>query len=333
MNDEEIADDEVEVVDATIPSTLSGVRLDRVVSMLTGISRSAAAELIANGGVVVDDVVSVVRSGGVKEGSFIEIALPAPIDENVVPDPTVAFDVVYEDSEMVVVNKPPGVVVHPGAGRESGTLVAGLLSRYPDIATLAIHGVCEVSRPGIVHRIDRGTSGLLLVARTPEAFYSFKEQLSAHSAGRRYLALVHGHLNDDAGVVDAPIGRSASMPTKMTIAAAGREARTHYVVLGRDEVGGRRVSLLSCTLETGRTHQIRVHLSAIGHPVVGDDRYGSGRTPSGLLAPGRLFLHAAHLSANHPKTNERCTFDAPLASDLLELLPDELVEALKGDLP
>ncbi|MGH9093119.1 MAG: RluA family pseudouridine synthase, partial [Acidimicrobiales bacterium] len=253
------------------------------------------------------------RSQPLRAGAALAVE-HGPADPGLVPDPEVAFEVVHEDDQLVVVDKPPGLVVHPGAGRAHGTLAAGLLARYPDLAALAEDG--DPLRPGIVHRLDRGTSGLLVVARTPEARRSLVAQLAARTATRRYLGLVAGDVAGERGVVEAPVGRSTRTPTRMAVSARGREARTRYRVLRR--YGEPLAStLLAVALDTGRTHQIRVHLAAIGHPVVGDERYGpGGRVGGPLLAPGRLFLHAAELSLDHPATGDRLTWRSALPPDL-----------------
>lgn len=306
---------------ATVPRSLEGVRVDRAVSMLTGVSRGEAAALVATGRVTVDGREVRTRSTPLMAGGVLEIELPGP--PALAPEAEVPFRVVHEDPAFVVVDKPPGVVVHPGAGHRGGTLVAGLLARYPDIGRLS--SICDPMRPGIVHRLDRGTSGLLVVARSVEAYRSLASQMAARSVGRKYVALVSGHLRDDRGLIDAPIGRSVRTPTKMAVSSGGRPARTGYEVLRRLEliVGGRATSaipttLVTCRLETGRTHQIRVHFAAIGHPVLGDERYG--RTPRGVLVPGRLFLHAAELEIDHPVSGERMAWTAPLPADLVTVL-------------
>ncbi len=308
---------------ATVPRTLSGVRVDRAVSILTGVARSEAADLVAGGRVRVDGRPVVQRSTPLSAGSELTVELPER-EVALEADAGVPFDVVYEDDDIVVVDKPAGVVVHPGAGVRAGTLAAGLLARYPDIGVLA--PLSDPARPGIVHRLDKGTSGLLVVARTPVAYRSLVAQMGARSVGRRYVALVAGRVEDERGVVDAPVGRSTRSPTKMAVTPAGRPARTRYAVVGRferlfgrDGWVARPASLLSCTLETGRTHQIRVHLAAIGHPVVGDDRYGVTTRP-GVLPPGRLFLHAAELAIDHPESGARTTWTSPLPAELRAVL-------------
>ncbi|MGO9456828.1 MAG: RluA family pseudouridine synthase [Acidimicrobiales bacterium] len=304
-----------------VPALLRGVRIDRAVSMLTGVTRSVAAGLVAEGKVRVDGAVATTRSLPL-EGAVLSVEVPPAADRTPPADRAVAFAVVFEDEQVVVVDKPAGLVVHPGAGRTSGTLVSGLLARYPDLGRPSV--VWDPGRPGIVHRLDRGTSGLLAVARTDAAYRSLVAQLGARTVSRRYLALVAGHVAEDRGAVEAPIGRSTRTPTRMAVSAQGREARTTYRVLARHD-HPLPSTLLALTLDTGRTHQIRVHLAAIGHPVVGDDRYGGpGRVGGSLLAPGRLFLHAAELGFDHPVTAERLSFSSPLPDDLAGLVADGL---------
>jgi 23S rRNA pseudouridine1911/1915/1917 synthase len=238
-------------------------------------------------------------------------------------DADVAVPVVWSDDQVIVVDKPAGVVVHPGAGNPVGTLVHGLLARFPDLAERA--GMPD--RPGIVHRLDKGTSGLLMVARTDEARAALVAQLGRRQVGRQYITLVAGTVDADAGLVDAPLGRAPHDPTRFRVQVGGRPARTRYRVEAR-YVQPAPTTLVRCQLETGRTHQIRVHLASIGHPVVGDERYGrkdiDGWRP---LPPGRLFLHAAVLSFDHPVTGERLSFSSPLPGDLRRVL-----EAIVGAL-
>ena len=296
-----------------VPSALAGERVDRIVALLTGSTRAHASELIAGGGVKVDGSMVAKGSQRVDEGSSIEIAAePQQLDEVLAADASVAIHVVHEDADVLVVDKPAGLVVHPGAGNRTGTLVQGLLARYPELATVG-----DPARPGIVHRIDKDTSGLLLVARSPVGYAGLAQQIALHGVVRRYLALVWGHLDAARGLIDAPIGRSQRMPTRMAVSARGREARTTYEVVTQfdDPVD---VALLRCTLDTGRTHQIRVHLQTIGHPVVGDRRYGGHRQPFTHL--GRFFLHAEHLGFEHPVTGERVELEAPLPDELRALV-------------
>jgi 23S rRNA pseudouridine1911/1915/1917 synthase len=296
----------------TIPAALAGERLDRVVAMVTGLSRAEAAALVDGGHVSVDGNAVTARAARLAEGAVVAVDVGERArTQGPQPDPTVAFTVVHEDADVLVVDKPAGLVVHAGAGNRTGTLVDGLLARYPDLA-----GVGEADRPGIVHRLDKDTSGLLAVARTPAAHAALSRQLRAREVARRYVALVWGRFDSTRGVVDAPIGRSVRTPTRMAVSTRGREARTGYEVRAAytDPV---EASLLECRLETGRTHQIRVHVAAIGHPVVGDARYGGARQS---FAVPRFFLHAAHLGFRHPSSGEGVVFDSPLPPDLQEVL-------------
>jgi len=296
------------VIEEQIPHALAGERLDRIVSLITERSRSEAAELVAAGGVLVDGTEETSGKLRVREGQTVVV------DESMLKDPeppaadaSVVFTVVHEDDQIIVIDKPAGLVVHPGAGNPSGTLVNGLLARYPEIA-----GVGEMHRPGIVHRLDVGTSGLMVVARTELAYHSLVEALASRDVGRVYRALVWGHLDNPVGVIDAPIGRDHRDPMRMSVVVDGKPARTRYRVLGAYRTPAA-VSVVECRLETGRTHQIRVHLSAIGHPVVGDGQYGGIR--SAIDSP-RPFLHAAGLELVHPSTGESLAFSSPLPADL-----------------
>ncbi|HUF33351.1 MAG TPA: RluA family pseudouridine synthase [Acidimicrobiales bacterium] len=296
-----------------LPPALEGERVDRVVAMLTGLTRAEVADLVAAGAVRLGGRTVTSRSVRVHEGEELEVEVPPPdLDRHVAqPEPGVAVPVVHADDQVIVVDKPPDMVVHPGAGNRQGTMAQGLLARFPELA-----GVGEPERPGIVHRLDKGTSGLLVVARTPEAYASLVDQLSTRTVERRYLALVWGHPEPPRGMIDAPIGRSQRDPTRMAVSAAGREARTSYEVVTTytEPVLS---ALTSCRLETGRTHQIRVHLAAIGHPVVGDPRYRGKRV---ALPCPRPFLHATELAFDHPGTGERARFESPLPDDLVGVL-------------
>jgi len=292
-----------------VPSALDGERIDRVVALLTGCTRAEASDLVERGAVQIDGVAVTKGSVRVAEGAVINVSAGIAVTADVLAgDPSVDVAVVHEDADLLVVDKPAGVVVHPGAGNRTGTLVQGLLARYPEIASVG-----DPARPGIVHRIDKDTSGLLVVARSAGAYLHLSAQIAAHSVTRRYVALVWGHLDAPRGMIDAPIGRSARTPTRMAVSARGREARTTYEELEVFDDPAP-VSLLACTLDTGRTHQIRVHLGTIGHPVVGDRRYGGHREPFTDLR--RFFLHSAHLELDHPATGERMAFDAALPPDL-----------------
>lgn len=294
-----------------IPEALVGERVDRVVATLTGLARAEVAALVAAGRVrLVGRPVSA-RSRRVARGEVLEVDLPRPSRPTLVPEPDVPVTLVHVDDDVVVVDKQAGLVVHPGAGHVHGTLVNGLLARFPEMAEVG-----DPERPGIVHRLDRMTSGLLAVARTDFAHRALAAQLSQRSMGRRYLALVWGDVKHDTGVVDAPLGRSARDPTRMAVRAQGRPARTGYRVVARMS-SPEDLTLLECRLETGRTHQIRVHLAAIGHPVVGDGRYRGAR-PGLVLA--RPFLHATGLAFDHPATGARLELTSALPPELDQIL-------------
>ncbi|HEY7072341.1 MAG TPA: RluA family pseudouridine synthase, partial [Acidimicrobiales bacterium] len=256
-----------------VPRALDGQRLDRVVALVAACSRAEAAALVDEGAVVVDGRAVTARSHRVSEGDVLDLVLPAAPDGDGLPgpDPSVEVPVVYEDADLVVVDKPAGLVVHPGAGQESGTLVNGLLARYPELRTVG-----EPARPGIVHRLDKGTSGLLLVARSAPAYGNLVVAISMRRVERDYRALAWGAVRASTGMVDAPIARSSRDRTRMAVSLRGKEARTRYRVLHKFQEPVT-VTELACRLETGRTHQIRVHLASIGHPVVGDGRYGGVR--------------------------------------------------------
>jgi len=298
-----------------VPAALAGERLDRALALLTGRPRADVGRAIAAGGVTVGGEAAVQRSRHLKEGEVVVVAidqLAGAVPAAVPAAPgEVSFQVVYADDDVIVVNKPAGLVTHPGAGVHATTLVAGLLERYPELARLPAEGCGSPERPGIVHRLDKETSGLLVVARSPRAYRSLTDQLAARTAKRTYLALVVGTLRAAQGVVDAPIGRSSRDPTRMAVASAGREARTSYAVLRRFSQP-LAATELELKLETGRTHQIRVHLSAIGHPVLGDVRYGGARRTSGVT---RLMLHAVGLGFAAPGSGERRVFEAPPPED------------------
>jgi 23S rRNA pseudouridine1911/1915/1917 synthase len=295
----------------TIPDALAGERVDKVVALLTGLTRADVAALVAAGEVFVNGAAVKTRSRKVAAGEELDVEVTTAAAAVLEPDAEVPFEVVHADDDVIVVDKPAGVVVHPGSGVQAGTLANGLLARFPDLAE---HTWPDASRPGIVHRLDKHTSGLLAIARTPAVADNLIAQMQARAIDRRYLALAMGQLAHDAGTIDAPVGRASRDRTRMTIASDGREARTHYLVLERFS-GEPRCTLLECKLDTGRTHQIRVHLAAIGHPVAGDTRYRGG-TVFGLTRP---FLHAYKLAFDHPRTGERREFSSSLPPDLDEV--------------
>ena len=301
-------------IDLVVSAGLDGLRVDRALALLTGLARSSVAAALAEGRVRLDGRVLIKASTALGEGQRLEASVPEP-EAAVGAEPEVEVVVVLEDPSFVVVDKPAGLVVHPGAGRRRGTLVAGLLARYPEIGRLVDVGA-DPDRPGIVHRLDKGTSGLLVVARTEPAWRSLAAQLSERRVTREYVGLVEGHLSEERGTIEAPLGRSATRPTAMAVRVDGRPARTHYEVISRESSPAR--TLLRLHLDTGRTHQIRVHLASIGHPVVNDLRYGHRREPA--LDPERPFLHARRLSFDHPLDATRVEVVSALPADLVAVV-------------
>ena len=288
-----------------------GQRVDRyIVSVLDNISRAAVQQLIADGKILVNGRISkpgyILRAGD--EVRILQDIAESPI--SIAKPRLIPLDIVYEDEDLLVVNKAAGMVVHPAPGHTDDTLVNALLARYPDL-----QGV-EGLRPGIVHRLDKDTSGLIIVAKNVRTQAALIEQMKRHQIVKRYLALVEGVVSLDHGSIDAPIGRDPRHRQRMAVmATGGREARTHFRVLERFH----QHTLLLLELETGRTHQIRVHLKAIGHPVVGDPVYGSGNT-RGNLSLKRQFLHAYQLTFAHPSTGKILELEAPLPEDLKAVL-------------
>jgi len=289
-----------------------GQRLDRyLTTMLSDLSRTAVQQLIVNGSALVNGQHS--KPGYMlRDGDEIRLSALAPAIEAGVATPTaIPLDIIFEDQDLLVVNKPAGMVVHPAPGHHDDTLVNALLAYLP-----AMQESDDTVRPGIVHRLDRDTSGLIIVAKNARARSALLEQMKHHAITKLYLALVEGNVALDQGSIDAPIGRDPRHRQQMTITAVGsREARTHFKVLERFA----RHTLLLLQLETGRTHQIRLHLKAIGHPVVGDPVYGSGNVFK--RAPlNRQFLHAYQLRFAHPFTGESIELEAPLPADLQAVL-------------
>lgn len=274
-----------------------GVRLDKAVADLTELSRSLANDQIKNGQIFVNGQVKKAKYV-VKEGDVISYQLPEPevieyIAENL------PLEIVYQDEDVAVVNKPQGMVVHPSAGHTSGTLVNALMYHIKDLS-----GINGVLRPGIVHRIDKDTSGLLMIAKNDQAHLALAEELKDKKSLRKYWAIVHGNLPNDRGMIEAPIGRSDKDRKKQAVTAKGKPAVTRFQVLER--FGD--YTLVELQLETGRTHQIRVHMAYIGHPVAGDEVYGPKKT---LKGHGQ-FLHARTLGFTHPKTGETLEFTAEI---------------------
>ena len=285
------------------------IRLDKLLTNeLSEVSRTQIQEWISGGYVLVNGKTEK-ASYKVKSTDQVEVNRPANVDMDVVAE-NIPLDVVYEDRDVIVINKPSGMIVHPSAGINSGTLVNALLYHCKDLS-----GINGVNRPGIVHRIDKETSGLLVVAKNDNAHRVLSEQLKDHTMSRRYIALVHGSIPHEHGKIDAPIGRDSKDRQKMAVTRTNsKNAVTNFKVIGRYDD----FCLVECRLETGRTHQIRVHLNYIGYPVFGDPKYGFRRDD---VTNGQ-FLHAKILGFIHPTTNEYMEFD----SELPEFFEDKLDE-------
>ena len=297
-----------------IPRTAGRGRADRFAADLSGLSRSYVQRLITEGRLTVDG--QAVKANTILDpGATLELVVPPPAAAEPIAQPEIPVDVVYDDDDMLIVNKRAGLVVHPSAGHASGTLVNALLGRGGDLAP---SGIAGVQRPGIVHRIDRDTSGLLMVARNDAAQASLQAQLKARRVKKTYLALVAGSVSAAAGRIEAPVGRDPLRRTRMAVTQNGRPATTGYRV--RERFAG--WTLLELDLVTGRTHQIRVHVEAIGHPVAGDPMYGTGTSRRGPDGLERLFLHAWRLELTSPSTGRLIRAEAPLPAELESVLAD-----------
>lgn len=295
----------------------AGTRIDKYVSnLMEGKSRSFIQGMIEKGGVLVNG--NIKKSNyTVRTGDVLYVTIPEPVEMSIKPE-KIPLEILYEDADLVVVNKKQGMIVHPASGIYSGTLVNALLDHCTDLS-----GINGVLRPGIVHRIDKDTSGILVVAKNDNAHNILAHQLKEHSMTRVYYALVEGIVKQDEGIVDAPLGRHPVEKIKMAVVRDGRSAVTRYRVIKRY----RTQTLVECVLETGRTHQIRVHMAHIGHPVVGDPVYGHKKQRFKL--EGQL-LHAKKLGFIHPSTNEYVEFESPLPDyfvKVLTILENELKKA------
>lgn len=291
--------------------TLTATRAARsdvyVSECLEGVTRSFVKKLFDGGLVRINGAVAK-ASARLKPGDVVELELPEPREAEAVPQ-DIPLDIVYEDADVLVINKPRGMVVHPAAGNEDGTLVNAVMFHCGD----SLSAIGGVLRPGIVHRIDKDTTGLLVVAKNNAAHISLSNQLKDRSLSRTYYALVHGNIKEDSGSVSAPIGRSSADRKKMAVDRDGREAVTDFEVTERFG----RYTLVRCKLRTGRTHQIRVHMRHIGHPIVGDKTYGVKNEEFNLA--GQL-LHAGEIGFVHPSTGEKMSFTAPLPEDFERVL-------------
>ena len=298
-----------------IPAECAGLRLDQALArLLPEHSRSRLAAWVKQGKVSVDNTAADAKRK-VWGGERITLEAEAPPEETAQQAEDIPLDILHEDASILVIDKPAGLVVHPGSGNWQGTLLNALLHHAPQLSA--------IPRAGIVHRLDKDTSGLLVVAKTLEAQTDLVRQLQARTVKRHYLALVHGRVARD-GTVDAPIGRHPVQRTKMAVVSGGRAARTHYHAIERFG----RCTLLECALETGRTHQIRVHMADLGHPLVGDPAYGPRRAAAAPLAGfPRQALHAWRLALVHPESGAEMGWEAPLPEDFARLL-DALREGL-----
>lgn len=293
----------------TVPEDVSDIRIDRYLSgVFADLSRSYLQKLL-DGGLITVNARVVKRNEKVKGGDAIFLTVPDPVEPEIAAE-EIPLSILYEDGDIILINKPKGMVVHPAAGHPNGTLVNALLAHCRG----GLSGINGVRRPGIVHRIDRDTTGVLIVCKNDAAHEMIARQLKVHSITRKYLAIVHGNLKEDEGTVNAPIGRHPSDRKRMSINQKhGKEAVTHYRVLER--FGS--FTYLECRLETGRTHQIRVHMASIGHPLLGDTVYGPAKCPYKLQGQ---TLHAGVLGFIHPGTGQYMEFQAPLPEYFEELL-------------
>ena len=285
----------------------AGIRLDAFLSADGALTRSQAARLIAEGRVRVNGKPAA-KSARLSGGETVTVDVPQ-LRETALPPQDIPLDVVYEDDDVIVVNKPTGLVVHPAPGHPDGTLVNALLHHCGD----RLSGIGGEKRPGIVHRIDRDTSGLIIAAKNDAAHLALSAQLKDHSLSRTYECLVTGNMKQDSGTVDAPIGRSSADRKKMAVVPTGRRAVTHWEVVARYPG----VTHLRCRLETGRTHQIRVHMAYIGHPILGDTVYGAKKPVPGLTGQ---CLHATGLRFVHPRTGEPVELHCPLPPEFTAML-------------
>jgi len=301
----------------------TATRLDKALADASDLSRERVKALMAEGKVEIDGTIATSPSAKAQAGSSYIIHIP-PLDNPQALPQDIPIAVVYEDAHLIVVDKPAGMVVHPAAGNPDGTLVNALLHHCAQTGKGSLSGIGGVARPGIVHRIDKDTSGLLVVAKSDAAHEGLTKQFADHSLERAYLAVCGGHPRPAAGTVDERIGRSDANRKKMAVlpknSSRGKTAVTHYKTLERLDHG----ALVECRLETGRTHQVRVHLASIGHALIGDPVYG--RTPAPLrsilksLDFRRQALHAAILGFKHPVTGNQCRFSSEIPADMRELI-------------
>ena len=295
-----------------MPEELAGARLDRSLARQLGLPRNQIQNWIESGLVRIDDTVVGKTGRALKPGETLSWEAPLPADDRITPE-SGELRLIHLDEDLIVLDKPPGLAMHPGAGRSAATLAHRLLGRFPELA-----GVGGPGRPGIVHRLDKDTSGVLVVARHADSYRTLSRAFAERRVEKRYLAIVRGAPRAATGSIDLPIGRHAVKRQKMAVRADGRQALTLFRVVAKAPAW----SLLELDLKTGRTHQIRVHLQHLGYPVAGDTTYGGGAPGSSAATrkplPPRVALHAWRLAFSHPRDGRRVEFEAPFASDLAE---------------
>ena len=290
-----------------VPEGLDGLRLDAAISRLFGLSRTAAADIVGNGGALLDGKATA-KSDRVSAGETLDVDLPTPVTpERQAPAPVAGMAILHEDDDVIVVDKPVGVAAHPSQGWEGPTVIGGLVAAGHRVST---SGADE--RQGIVHRLDVGTSGAMVVAKSEHAYRVLKDAFRDRTVDKRYHALVQGHPDPTAGTVDAPIDRHPTSAYKFAVVAGGRDSVTHYETLE----AFRHATLLEIHLETGRTHQIRVHMAALKHPCAGDLTYGADPTLAKKLRLERQWLHAVRLGFAHPADGRWVEFSSPYSADL-----------------
>ena len=303
----------------SVPEGVAGERIDSALTRVLGLSRTSVVKLLEDGDITTNGKV-MPKSDRVVAGQVIEVLMPAPINSDPIPlTPLEVLSVIYDDNDSVVIDKPVGCAAHPSPGWTGPTVVGALMAAGYSVST---SGPAE--RQGIVHRLDVGTSGLMIVAKSDQAFHALKDAFRNRTVSKIYHALVQGHMDPSTGTIDAPIDRHPKEDHRFAVVATGKESITHYEVMEFY----RAVSMVKIELETGRTHQIRVHFSALHHPLVGDTTYGADPVLGKSLGMSRPWLHAAELSFSHPVTQAKLNFKAPYPSDLtgsLALLSDAVL--------
>jgi 23S rRNA pseudouridine1911/1915/1917 synthase len=303
----------------SVPEGVEGERIDSALTRVLGLSRTSVVKLLEDGDITTNGKV-MPKSDRVVAGQVIEVLMPAPINSDPIPlTPLEGLSIIYDDNDIVVIDKPVGCAAHPSPGWTGPTVVGALMAAGYSVST---SGPAE--RQGIVHRLDVGTSGLMIVAKSDQAFHGLKDAFRNRTVSKIYHALVQGHMDPSTGTIDAPIDRHPKEDHRFAVVATGKESITHYEVMEFY----RAVSMVKIELETGRTHQIRVHFSALHHPLVGDTTYGADPVLGKSLGMSRPWLHAAELSFSHPVTQAKLNFKAPYPSDLtgsLALLSDAVL--------